>query len=56
MDIFQSVRGYVSKMISVGEGATGGGAAKMKILLLDRDTVRYNDPIVAHEAERCRFP
>ena len=43
MDVFQSVSGYVTKMVSAGDGATTGGAAKMKGLLLDQDTV----PIVS---------
>lgn len=38
MDVFQSVQGYINKMVSQGD-TTSGGAAKMKILLLDRDTV-----------------
>jgi vacuolar protein sorting-associated protein 45 len=45
MDIFQSVSGYITKMVSTGDSTTtsSAGAAKMKILLLDRDTV----PIVS---------
>ncbi|KAI0476999.1 Sec1-like protein [Xylaria cf. heliscus] len=44
MDIVQAVSGYISKMMSAGDSALGGGpSAKMKILLLDRDTV----PIVS---------
>jgi len=43
MDIFQSVSGYINKMVSTGDSTTTSGAAKMKILLLDRDTV----PIVS---------
>lgn len=39
MDAFQAVSGYVSKMVSTGDGATASNAAKMKILLLDNDTV-----------------
>jgi vacuolar protein sorting-associated protein 45 len=39
MDAFQAVSGYVSKMVSTGDGATASNAAKMKILLLDSDTV-----------------
>lgn len=38
MDIFQSVQGYINKMVSHGD-TTSGGPAKMKILLLDNDTV-----------------
>jgi vacuolar protein sorting-associated protein 45 len=40
MDIFQTVSGYITKMVSAGDGAQASGAAKMKILLLDTDTVR----------------
>lgn len=40
MDLFQSVSGYITKMVSAGDGnMVSGGAAKMKVLLLDRDTV-----------------
>ncbi|KAI0399038.1 Sec1-like protein [Xylaria palmicola] len=39
MDVVQAVSGYVSKMVSAGDSALGGPSAKMKILLLDRDTV-----------------
>ncbi|KAF2012476.1 vacuolar protein sorting-associated protein 45 [Aaosphaeria arxii CBS 175.79] len=40
MDIVQAVSGYVTKMVSTGDNAaTGTTAAKMKILLLDNETV-----------------
>jgi hypothetical protein len=39
MDAFQAVSGYVTKMVSTGDSAAGANAAKMKILLLDNDTV-----------------
>ena len=40
MDIVQAVSGYITKMVSVGDSAaTGTSANKMKILLLDNDTV-----------------
>lgn len=40
MDIAQTVSGYITKMVSIGDGAqASGGAAKMKILLLDTETV-----------------
>lgn len=38
MDVVQAVSGYVSKMVSAGENASGT-AGKMKILLLDDETV-----------------
>ncbi len=43
MDVIQAVSGYISKMVSAGDSAPGAASAKMKILLLDRDTV----PIVS---------
>ncbi|TLS29077.1 hypothetical protein PpBr36_00524 [Pyricularia pennisetigena] len=39
MDVVQAVSGYITKMISTGDSTTGTQSAKMKILLLDRDTV-----------------
>ena len=39
MDIASAVSGYMSKMVSVGDNATGSSSAKMKILLLDSETV-----------------
>ena len=39
MDIVQAVSGYVTKMVSAGDSTSGTAAAKMKILLLDRETV-----------------
>ncbi|KAI2642776.1 GIDA-domain-containing protein [Xylaria nigripes] len=39
MDVVQAVSGYISKMMSAGDSASGGPSAKMKVLLLDRDTV-----------------
>jgi len=43
MDVVQAVSGYISKMVSSGDSAVGTPSAKMKILLLDRDT----EPIVS---------
>ncbi|KAI0883477.1 Sec1-like protein [Annulohypoxylon maeteangense] len=43
MDVVQAVSGYISKMVSAGDSAAGTPSAKMKILLLDKDTV----PIVS---------
>ncbi|KAI1268628.1 Sec1-like protein [Xylariaceae sp. FL1019] len=43
MDVVQAVSGYISKMVSAGDSPSGGPSAKMKILLLDRETV----PIVS---------
>jgi len=39
MDILQSVQGYITKIVAQGETTANNGAAKMKILLLDKDTV-----------------
>lgn len=39
MDIVQAVSGYITKMVSAGDSTTGTAGAKMKILLLDNDTV-----------------
>jgi hypothetical protein len=45
MDIVQAVSGYITKMVSAGDSAaTGTSAAKMKILLLDNETVGLSPP------------
>jgi len=45
MDIVQAAHGYITKMVSVGDNATTGtSAAKMKILLLDDETVGLSPP------------
>jgi hypothetical protein len=41
MDVVAAVSGYISKMVTAGESATGSSSSKMKILLLDSETVRY---------------
>ncbi|KAI1489900.1 glucose inhibited division protein A-domain-containing protein [Biscogniauxia mediterranea] len=43
MDVVQAVSGYISKMVAAGDSTSGAPSAKMKILLLDKDTV----PIVS---------
>jgi hypothetical protein len=40
MDVVAAVSGYVSKMVTAGESASGSSSTKMKILLLDSETVR----------------
>jgi len=40
MDVMQAVSGYITKMMTVGDGPAGTASAKMKILLLDSETVR----------------
>nr|POE56805.1 vacuolar protein sorting-associated protein 45 [Quercus suber] len=42
MNVFQTVSGYITKMVTTGDGPAQG-ASKMKMMLLDRDTV----PIVS---------
>lgn len=39
MDIVQAVSGYITRMVSQGDSASGSSLAKMKILLLDKETV-----------------
>jgi vacuolar protein sorting-associated protein 45 len=47
MDIVQAVSGYITKMVSAGDSAaTGTTAAKMKILLLDNETVGLSPPSI----------
>lgn len=41
MDVVQATAGYVTKMVSAGESTTGAPSAKMKILLLDRETLPF---------------
>ncbi|KAB5558684.1 glucose inhibited division protein A-domain-containing protein [Coniochaeta sp. 2T2.1] len=43
MDVVQATAGYISKIVSAGDSTSGTPSAKMKILLLDRETV----PIVS---------
>ncbi|TLD22764.1 hypothetical protein PspLS_07226 [Pyricularia sp. CBS 133598] len=50
MDVVQAVSGYITKMISTGDSATGTQSAKMKILLLDRDTVPILSTAVTQSA------
>jgi len=44
MDVVSAISGYVSKMVSAGDGASSTSSAKMKILLLDSETVRTTNP------------
>ncbi|KAK4177074.1 putative vacuolar protein sorting-associated protein 45 [Triangularia setosa] len=42
MDVVQAVTGYVTKMVSAGDSTSGTAqSAKMKILLLDRETMAF---------------
>lgn len=40
MDVVAAVSGYITKMVTAGDSA-GSSSAKMKILLLDSETVGY---------------
>lgn len=40
MDVVAAVSGYISKMVTAGESASASSSTKMKILLLDSETVR----------------
>lgn len=50
MDVVQAVSGYISKMVSAGDSASGTPSAKMKILLLDRDTVSIVSTAITQSA------
>ncbi|KAH6636613.1 Sec1-like protein [Chaetomium tenue] len=50
MDVVQASTGYVTKMVSAGESATGAPSAKMKILLLDRETLPFISMAVTQSA------
>lgn len=39
MDVVQAVSGYIARMMTLGDGAAGTASAKMKILLLDAETM-----------------
>jgi hypothetical protein len=48
MDISQAVSGYITKMVSTGDAVQSQAAAKMKILLLDNETVCSLIVIMSH--------
>ncbi|RDW70194.1 putative vacuolar protein sorting protein VpsB [Coleophoma crateriformis] len=50
MDVVQAVSGYISKMVSTGDSASGTPAAKMKILLLDSETVSIVSTAITQSA------
>ncbi|KAI9826823.1 MAG: vacuolar protein sorting-associated protein 45 [Thelocarpon impressellum] len=50
MDVVQAVSGYVSKMVSAGDSASGTPSAKMKILLLDSETVSIVSTAITQSA------
>ncbi|KAI9786829.1 MAG: vacuolar protein sorting-associated protein 45 [Geoglossum umbratile] len=50
MDVVLAVTGYVSKMVSAGASASGTPSAKMKILLLDSETVSIVSTAITQSA------
>jgi vacuolar protein sorting-associated protein 45 len=50
MDVVQAVSGYISKMVSAGDNVSGTPAAKMKILLLDSETVSIVSTAITQSA------
>lgn len=44
MDVVATVSGYISKMVSAGDSSSGSSSSKMKILLLDSETVGLQFP------------
>ena len=50
MDVVQAVSGYISKMVSAGDTASGTPSAKMKILLLDHETVSIVSTAITQSA------
>ncbi|KAK4044037.1 Sec1-like protein [Parachaetomium inaequale] len=50
MDVVQASAGYVTKMVSAGDSATGAPSSKMKILLLDRETLPFLSTAVTQSA------
>ncbi|KFY39391.1 hypothetical protein V494_03993 [Pseudogymnoascus sp. VKM F-4513 (FW-928)] len=50
MDVVQAVTGYISKMVSAGDSASGTPSAKMKILLLDSETVNIASTAITQSA------
>ncbi|MCJ1368033.1 vacuolar protein sorting-associated protein 45 [Acarospora aff. strigata] len=50
MDVVSAVSGYFSKMVSAGDNASGVPSAKMKILLLDSETVSIVSTAITQSA------
>jgi vacuolar protein sorting-associated protein 45 len=50
MDVVSAVSGYVSKMVSAGDGASGTPSSKMKILLLDCETISIVSTAITQSA------
>lgn len=58
MDVVAAVSGYISKMVTAGESASGSSSTKMKILLLDSETVglALDQPITGHDRLITDYP
>lgn len=50
MDVVAAVSGYMSKVVSTGDSTSGGPSTKMKILLLDKDTVPVVSSAISQSA------
>jgi hypothetical protein len=50
MDVVQAVGSYIQKMVSAGDSASGAPSAKMKILLLDSETVNIASTAITQSA------
>ncbi|TAQ85624.1 hypothetical protein B7494_g6029 [Chlorociboria aeruginascens] len=50
MDVVQAVSGYITKMVSAGDSVSGTPSAKMKILLLDSETVSIVSTAITQSA------
>lgn len=50
MDVVQAVSGYISKIVSAGDSTSGTPSAKMKILLLDRETISIVSTAITQSA------
>ncbi|MCJ1472813.1 vacuolar protein sorting-associated protein 45 [Lambiella insularis] len=50
MDVVSAVSGYISKMVSAGDTTPGSSSAKMKILLLDSETVSIVSTAITQSA------
>ncbi|CAF9942796.1 MAG: vacuolar protein sorting-associated protein 45 [Alectoria fallacina] len=50
MDVVSAVSGYISKMVSAGDTALASSSAKMKILLLDSETVSIVSTAITQSA------
>lgn len=54
MDVVAAVSGYLSRMVTVGDAASAGSAsAKMKILLVDSETVGNTSCPAVDECADC---